>query len=71
MIDTYERMYGEKPSHKYSSPLEHNDHPELDTTEFLDVDMKAKYLSIIGSLQWAISIGRIDITVAVMTLSSF
>ena len=71
MIDTYERMYGEKPSHKYSSPLEHNDHPELDTTEFLDIDMKAKYLSIIGSLQWAISIGRIDITVAVMTLSSF
>ncbi len=29
------------------------------------------YMSIIGSLQWAISIGRLDISVAVMTLSSF
>ena len=64
-------MFGSKPSQKWSSPLEHNDHPELDTSEFLDVDMKVKYQSVIGSLQWEISIGRMDISVAVMTLSSF
>ena len=33
--------------------------------------MKVKYQSIIGSLQCAIGIGRMDISVAVMTLSSF
>ena len=30
-----------------------------------------KYQSLVGSLQWAVSIGRFDITTAVMTLSSF
>lgn len=71
MISDYEKMFGSKPSHKYSYPLEHNDHLELDTSAFLDVHMKVKYQSIIGSLQWAISIGRMDIAVAVMILSSF
>ena len=51
MIDTYEKMFGSKPSQKCSSPLEHNDHPELDTSEFLDINMKVKYQSIVGSLQ--------------------
>ena len=43
MVGTYENMLGSKKSHKWSSPLEYNDHPELDTSEFLDVDMKVKY----------------------------
>ena len=35
MGDQYRTMFGEKPSTKYSSPLENNDHPELDTTPCL------------------------------------
>ena len=33
---TYQQLYGEPPSPKPQSPLVENDHPELDTSEFLD-----------------------------------
>ena len=73
MIDGYINMFGEKPKTKAkcSSPLEKGDHPELDVTDFLDETGIQKYQSIVGSLQWAVSIGRMDVTTAVMTLSSF
>jgi hypothetical protein len=71
MIMGYETMFGEKPSTKIHSPLEKGDHPELDTSELLDQNGIQQYQSLIGSLQWAISLGRFDIATAVMTLSSF
>jgi hypothetical protein len=37
MIDTYVQLYGEKPR-KASSPLEQNDHPEMDDSPFLRQD---------------------------------
>jgi hypothetical protein len=37
MIDTYVQLYGEKPR-KASSPLEQNDHPEMDDSPFLGHD---------------------------------
>ena len=70
MITNYERLFGSKPK-LATSPLEKNDHPELDTSEELDEDDTKKYQSLIGALQWVISIGRLDITTSVMTLSSF
>ena len=70
MIDNYVRMFGSQPK-QYISPLEKGDHPELDTSDELDMDGIKKYQSIIGSLQWTISLGRFDIGTAVMTLSSF
>ena len=54
-----------------SSPLEKGDHPELDTSELLDPTGVQQYQSLIGSLQWAISLGRFDIATAVMTMSGF
>ena len=72
MMDGYERMFGKAPtSNSITSPLEKGDHPELDTSELLDDDGQQKYQSLIGSMQWAISLGRFDIQVAVMTLSAF
>ena len=71
LIASYERMFGEKPTRRVRSPLEPGDHPELDTSEFLDPEGVQLYQSLIGSLQWLITIGRLDIQVAVMTLSSF
>ena len=47
------------------------DHPELDTTELLDEDGIHIYQSLIGSLQWNVSIRRINIATAVMSLSSY
>ena len=53
------------------SPLESGDHPELDASEFLDEDGIEIYQSLIGSMQWAVSIGRYDIHTAIMTMSGF
>jgi hypothetical protein len=53
------------------APEKKGDHPEIDTTEYLGFDDIKKFQSVIGSLQWAISLGRFDIATAVMTLSAF
>ena len=71
ILDNYERLFGEKPKQNVHSPLEKNDHPELDTSELLGPEDTNKYQSLIGSLQWLISIGRFDIQTGVMTLSAF
>ena len=71
MIATHERLFGCKPSQKCYSPLEKGDHPELDTTEELDMDGIKKYQSVIGALQWTIILGRFDVATAVMTISGF
>jgi hypothetical protein len=71
MVDNYKRLFGESPSHHSQSPLESNDHPEIDSSKFLGEDDIQKYQSLIGAMQWAISIGHFDIAVHVMTMSSF
>jgi hypothetical protein len=71
MMDSYKRLFGELPRATVHSPLEQNDHPELDNSEFLDEGQIAIYQSMIGTLQWIISIGRFDIQTVVMSLSSF
>jgi hypothetical protein len=64
-------MFGSKPRTTFKSPLEKSDHPEMDTSDFLDQEGITTYQSMIGSMQWALSLARIDIATAVMTLSSF
>jgi hypothetical protein len=71
MSDNYLRVFGERPKLTVMSPLEKGDHPELDDTPFLEADGIQDYQSIIGSAKWAISLGRLDIQTAIMTLSSF
>ena len=70
MNDNYARLFGSAPQ-QYKTPLEPNDHPELDLSPELDEDGIQKHQSLIGSLQWAASLGRLDITTAVMTMSGF
>ena len=71
MTSAYKRMFGEKPKMSCYSPLKKGDHPELDDTELLDQEGIQQYQSLIGMLQWSISLGRLDIATAVMTMSSF
>ena len=71
MVSAYEQMFGQSPKTTAQSPLEKGDHPELDDTELLDAEWTQKYQSLVGALQWAVSIGRIDVTTAVMSMSSF
>jgi hypothetical protein len=53
----YETLFGSKPK-EYTSPLERVDQPELDVTEELDHSGIKKYQTMIGCLQWAVSLGR-------------
>jgi hypothetical protein len=57
-----------KPPKEYLAALDKDDHPEQDMSPELDLDGVKKYQSRIGALQWAVSIGRLDIAVHVMTL---
>ena len=71
METAYKNHFGVTPSQRFQSPLEKGDHPELDDSPLLDADGVAKYQSLIGTLQWTISLGRFDIATAVMSMSSF
>ena len=70
LIENYVRMFGNQPR-KYTSPLEKEDHPELDISKELDVEDIKKYQSLIGCLQWMVSLGRFDISTATMSMLSF
>ena len=66
-------MFGTNPKlHKSTnSPLEQGDHTEIYTSELLDNEDNKKNKSLIGSLQWDISLGGFGIFTHVMTMSSF
>ena len=70
LVDQYKAMYGISPK-EYKSPLEKGDHPEIDLSEELDNEGIKKYQTMIGCLQWAVSLGRFDIQTATMTMSRF
>ena len=48
-----------------------NDHPELNTTDELGPEDIKRYQSLIGAVQWLITLGRFDISVGVATMGSF
>jgi Reverse transcriptase (RNA-dependent DNA polymerase) len=62
-------MFGTKPK-AYVSPLEPGDHPEFDASDLLDFEGIKQYQSLIGSIQWAVQLGRFDVATATMTLSA-
>ena len=64
-------MLGSKTKLTIILPLEKGDHLELDTYKHLDQDGIQKNQCLIGSIQWAVSLGRLDVNNAVMTLCSF
>ena len=51
--------------------LDKNSHPELDTSEILEGDMAAKYPTMVGQLQWLVTLGRFDLHAHVGTMSRF
>ena len=60
MIEAFKQHFGVKPDMKARSPLQKDDHPELDTTPFLDEEGKEIYQFLIGRDQWNTSILRFD-----------
>lgn len=68
----YEKMFGEPvPKREIHAPLDPSNHPELESTELCDANEIKQYWGMIGELQWAVSLGRIDIMCAVVAMSSF
>ena len=70
LVKNYEVLFGESPK-DYFSPMEKDDHPELDETPLCGPDDTAKFQSMIGALQWTIQLCRFDISQAVMSMSRF
>jgi hypothetical protein len=56
MADAHVRMFGSQPSTKHRLPPANTDHPELNTSDLLDEDGIAQYQSLIGILQWTITL---------------
>jgi hypothetical protein len=70
LMDNFFQTFGHKPK-KARPPLTAKDHPELDDSELLCEKGIKLYQSMIGQLQWLISLGRFDIASAVMSLSTY
>jgi hypothetical protein len=71
LLNNYKRHFGTGPKTNVGAPLERGDHPEMDNTELLDAEKIKLYQSLIGALQWMVTIGRFDIMTAVVTMSAF
>ena len=69
--ETYVRLFNTEPSKGLKTPLEKNDHPELDTSEIIEGQEVNHYLTMVGQLQWLITLGRFDIQAQVITMSRF
>jgi hypothetical protein len=70
LISNYETMFGNLPR-EYFSPMDKDDAPELDVSELCGPNGVNKFQSIIGALQWLVSLCRFDIQHAVMSMSRF
>ena len=67
---TFKSLYGEQPKPVFS-PLDHEEHPELNDLPLCGPDDVAKFQSLIGACQWMISLCHLDIAHAIMSLSCF
>ena len=69
LADLYKRLFNDDPPKGYKTPLDKNDHAELDTSENLEGDMAAKYLTMVGQLQWLVTLRRFDLHAQVASMS--
>ena len=56
---------------KIKTPMAENYHPEIDESPELSDDEASKYRSLIGSLNWIVTLGRYDVHYATSVLSRF
>ena len=71
LAGTYRRLFNYEPPKGHKTPLNKNDHLELDTSEILEGDMAAKYHTMVGQLQWLVTLGRFVLYTQVATMSRF
>ena len=56
---------------EYKTPMDKEYHPELAETPLLDAEFQTRYISMIGSLNWLISLGRFDVQYCTTTLARY
>ena len=56
---------------KQLSPTLKDNLPELDDSVFVSEEQKAKYLSMVGTAQWFVTLGRFNIAIAISILSLY
>ena len=66
ILESYRKMFPNENVINAKSPLEKNDHPELDNSELCNEEQITNHMCMIGQLQWAISLGTYDILTQVM-----
>ena len=71
LVHSYHSMFKQDPPKNMRTPLDKNDHPDLDDTELLTGESIKHYLTMVGQLQWLVTLGRFDIHAQITTMSSF
>jgi hypothetical protein len=71
MLGKLESMFDGGPFKKCSTPMMEAYHPETDDTPLLDGVNHSKYRAMIGSANWAITLGRLDSTYPTNTLARY
>ena len=69
--ETKIRLFNEDPPKGLKTPLDKNDHPELDTSDILEGIQVNHYLTMVCRLQWLITLGRFDIQSQLVSMSRF
>ena len=57
LVDSYHSMFKHDPPKNMRTPLDKNDHSELDDSELLTGESIQHYLTMIGQLQWLVTLG--------------
>jgi hypothetical protein len=70
VVNQCKAIFGALPK-EWTSPIDKDDYPELDTSEELSSEGIEHYQSLIGTFQWAVSLGGYDIHCATMTMGKF
>jgi hypothetical protein len=70
VVNQCSSIFGASPK-EHTSPIDKDDHPELDTTEEANSDEIKQHQTLIGCFQWAVSLGRYDIFCATMSMGRF
>ena len=71
ILDSFHQMFPGESLPKVKSPLDKNDHPELDNSELASDDLITKFMCMVGQLQWDVTLGRYDILAHVMSMPRF
>ena len=64
-------MFKHDPPQNMTTPTEKNDHPELNDTELFTGESIQHYHTMVGQLQWLVTLGRFVIHAQVTTMSRF